>query len=836
MSGHYPPEHAAARHHHHYSNNSSSSGYSSSSYNNNINRYSTSSNTTDSSYAPPQRPQRARRPVPDPTTSTTSLGSSLSQISLHDNSSHSSLPINNHKDGRRVAAPSDKDLPEPPRPNRRLNRDFRTIPPTDEVETLAETKLQESIRQLPKKSSSRPPSVSLTHGISSTRTYQEPAPQLNDVDEDDEESYFGDILDKYCNSDDDNPSSPGAPSPIPTPDWRTSSNDQLPTPPSSRSSLLPVAPPPRRGAGTGAGTGAGVTVLTASLGQDSSTDSSRTRSRNNSASGTSLPSSSFTPSPVNPAKFKYLHAGPSRESHDSLSKLATPSASPSQSPASTTTRAYTKRPPPPPKDAVEPGHSLSVASASTTSQQSSHSEPWNHNNDSLSDLKDHRPEPPLKDSSRRTNHSNTTTNNNNYASNNRSSQSAASQSPQLSLGHHHQSSGHHIGSFADAVEATMNRHRAAPPVRSSHSGHSHSSDRTPSSSTSTTTRERSSSHGHSSHSSSHHGHDREGSGGHSAYHRHESVGPGHRHEQHGHSQIQERSRSLPPQARPDHHQSHPKSSQQHNYHPSPMQDTPYRMQGQGSSSQLDFAGSGYKSTSTHPPSASSRSSSQAPTYTAERTRVHSHAPVSTNGSSGRYAPSIGLKSALLKTPIARARAKEYKGPRKVIFGETITIVTIERTPTPPPLPPMDKKSKKKLLQSKKASGKDGKGQTQNFDPEYDARYYDAPYTPMPAEVVVTTAPWVGNPNWDEERQNSKFYYDDELDYEYDDYEYEAPHGSDIRLGPEDGDEDDEDEDEDEEEYRARPWGHGIAGPGGALPKKKGGMFKFKSAVNRLFLN
>lgn len=172
----------------------------------------------------------------------------------------------------------------------------------------------------------------------------------------------------------------------------------------------------------------------------------------------------------------------------------------------------------------------------------------------------------------------------------------------------------------------------------------------------------------------------------------------------------------------------------------------------------------------------------------------------------------------------------------MIFGETITIVTIERSPTPPPIPPMDKKAKKKLLQSKKASSKDGKGQTQNFDPEYDAKYYDAPYTPRPAEVVITTAPWVGNPNWDEERQNSKFYYDDELDYEYDDYEYEAPHESDIRLGPEDDDEDEEDEDEDDEEYRARPWGHGIAGPGGALPKKKGGMFKFKRAVNRLFLN
>ncbi|KAF9080816.1 hypothetical protein BGX23_001633, partial [Mortierella sp. AD031] len=309
-----------------------------------------------------------------------------------------------------------------------------------------------------------------------------------------------------------------------------------------------------------------------------------------------------------------------------------------------------------------------------------------------------------------------------------------------------------------------------------------------------------------------------------------ASGHGQRHEQ-GLPQMQERSRSLQPQSRHDRHQGHSESSHQNNQHSSPMQDSPYRMQGQGqgSSSQLDFAGSRYMSTSS-PPSVSTRSSSQPPSH-----RVHSHASISTNASSTRHGSAGGLKSALLKTPIARARAKEAKGPRKVVFGDMITIVTIERIPTPPPVAPMDKKAKKKLLQSKKASSKDGKGQTQNFDPEYDAKYYDIPYTPTPAEVVITTAPWIGNPNWDEERQNSKFYYQDELDYEYDDDEYEAPHESDLRLGPED-DEDDEDEDEDDEEYRARPWGHGIAGPGGALPKKKGGMFKFKRAVNRLLRN
>ncbi|KAG0266700.1 hypothetical protein BGZ95_003017, partial [Linnemannia exigua] len=599
------------------------------------------------------------------------------------------------------------------------------------ADVLTETQLKESIRQLPQKSPSRPPSVSLTQGTSS-RIYQEPILQLNNVEEDDEESYFGDILDKYCNSDDEDPSSPKAPSPVSFPDWRTSSNDQLPTPPSSRSSLLPVTPPPRRGAG-------GVAALAASLGQDVSMDSNGTRSRNNSASGTSP-----SPSPINPAPAKlnnmYLHPGPSRESHDSLSKLATPSSSFSQSPAPSTTRAYVKRPPPPPKDTVEPSQGR-AASSSSSLQQNSHSGSWSHNNSSSSDLRDSRPEPPAKDASRRGY-------SNNYASNNRSSsQSTASQPPHLSLDHHHphhQSSGHPIGSFADAVEATMNRHRAAPPGLHADTSKDILKSRS-------------------------------------------AVGPFHL-----------RVVMIP--------------------------------------IRITLIRSGYKATSS-PPSVSSRSSSQAHSYSSERTRIQSHTSISTNSSFGRYGHSNGsLKSALLKTPIARARAKEAKGPRKVVFGEMITIVTIERTPTPPPVAPMDKKAKKKLLQSKKASAKDNKGQTQNFDPEYDAKYYDAPYTPTPAEVVITTAPWVGNPNWDEERQNSKFYYEDDTDYEYDDYEYEAPHDSDIRLGPEDDEEEDEDEDEDDDEYQARPWGRGIAGPGGALPKKKGGMFKFKRAVDRLLRN
>ncbi|KAG0213960.1 hypothetical protein BGX28_003138 [Mortierella sp. GBA30] len=280
----------------------------------------------------------------------------------------------------------------------------------------------------------------------------------------------------------------------------------------------------------------------------------------------------------------------------------------------------------------------------------------------------------------------------------------------------------------------------------------------------------------------------------------------------------------------------------------------------GSTSQLDLTGStAYPSTASRPP-APSRSSSQQPSnqqpssYVTERSRSYNHgssiSAASSSSSSryhhGRTGTSRGLKSALVKTPIARARAKEAHGPRKVIFGDMITIVTVERAETPPPPPVLDKKARKKLLQAKKNAsmkeGKKGSSPPQSFDPEYDAAYYNKPYFSTPAEVVVTQAPWIGNPNYDEEKANSKFYYDDDYEYDEDDeYGYDTPYESDLRLGPEDDDDDDEDEDEDEEdedeeEYGARAWGHGIAGPGGALPKKKGGMFKFKRAVNKLFLN
>ncbi|KAK3819584.1 MAG: hypothetical protein J3Q66DRAFT_334968 [Benniella sp.] len=154
-----------------------------------------------------------------------------------------------------------------------------------------------------------------------------------------------------------------------------------------------------------------------------------------------------------------------------------------------------------------------------------------------------------------------------------------------------------------------------------------------------------------------------------------------------------------------------------------------------------------------------------------------------------------------KTSIARP-----KDPRKVVFGDMITIVTVERTETPP-LPPSDKKKKKKKMFSM------GSRAGPHPDPEYDSDYYNEPYTPEPAEVVITQAPWIGNPNYDEEKQNSSFYYD------YDDEEEDG-------QGAPGYDGEDEEYEDDEDEYRH----------GNGSSKKKGGIFKFKRAVNRLLRN
>ncbi|KAG0267078.1 hypothetical protein BG011_009150 [Mortierella polycephala] len=182
---------------------------------------------------------------------------------------------------------------------------------------------------------------------------------------------------------------------------------------------------------------------------------------------------------------------------------------------------------------------------------------------------------------------------------------------------------------------------------------------------------------------------------------------------------------------------------------------------------------------------------------------------------------LGLKPAFMHTPFVHTRAKGHYDSRKVFFGDMITVVSIERPETPPPLTTDKKKAKKK---SKKSSSRKGP----RHDPEYDSDYYNEPYTPEPAEVIVKPAPWIGNPNYDEEQQNSSFYDESDPGYEYD-YEYEAP-SDDTRLEAEDSAEDDLDENED------KPWGSDISSEGRSHPKKRGGLFKFKRAVNRLLRN
>ncbi|KAF9195009.1 hypothetical protein BGZ51_005973 [Haplosporangium sp. Z 767] len=182
---------------------------------------------------------------------------------------------------------------------------------------------------------------------------------------------------------------------------------------------------------------------------------------------------------------------------------------------------------------------------------------------------------------------------------------------------------------------------------------------------------------------------------------------------------------------------------------------------------------------------------------------------------------LDLKPAFRHTPVTHTRAKGFHDSRKVFFGDMITVVSIERPESPPP--PTDKKKAKK--KSKKSSSRKGP----RHDPEYDSDYYNEPYNPEPAEVVVKLAPWIGNPNYDEERQNSSFYDESDPGYEYDDYEYEAP-SNDTRLEAEDSAEDDVDENGD------KTWGSEISNRDRTHPKKRGSLFKFKRAVNRLLRN
>ncbi|ORZ12485.1 hypothetical protein BCR41DRAFT_356164, partial [Lobosporangium transversale] len=789
----------------------------------------------------PFRPQRAKRPIPD-SVGVNSLGSSVSQLSLLDNHSmtsviaSSSLPsspstvslASSFVDARQLD--SGVDLQEPPRPvNRRSNRDFRIIPAT-EIEVMNESSLQDSIRHSQALHRSLSQKSFQNNKDQKDQTHKQgneikksldflKSSNFHDTYEDEGDSYFGDILDKYCYSDEDPVSSLSA-----------SPASSLSSAPGSRifESIQPPTPPDLRPNKQREKDTITTTLKNNQLHPETPAYNQYERNRNNSFSGLSLTSPT---SAVSTKLSTYQRSAIASDSRDSLT-MTDSSSSPSS-------RAYTRKaPPPPPKDdmAAPCSSALKQASVSTvpprtTSSSSSGLSPFHplsvrregqhHSSDSLLDLRETKPEPPPKDSSRRA-----------HSSHNMNGSSATnSQPPVLSLDSH---SVGHSNSFLEVVEASMNRHRVASSVANNVSGLTYNAPQSYSSSSLSSQTKNDSSHSHSSGTSQHgmgrtsshwphqgsapnnlttKGYDNKDEIGHGHGQRQESRvshnQPHHIHQ--GHAQHRHQLQHRPNQAHPQHHSL------------SSIRDGFYRMH--GSTSQLDLTDSGFKS---HP--------SPAP-FLNERLRSYSQGSIATTSSSTRHeylGPSRSPKSALVKTPIARARSKEVHGARKVIFGDMITIVTIERAETPPPPPQLDKKARKKLLQAKKKAAGKG-GQMHNFDPEYNAAYFDAPYTPTPSEVVVTMAPWIGNPNYDEEKQNSKFYYDDEYDYEDYDEEYEAPYESDIRLGPDDDDEEEEEEEEEEEgeENGTRSWGHGIVGPGGSLPKKKSGMFKFKRAVNKL---
>ncbi|KAF9436725.1 hypothetical protein BGZ76_003124 [Entomortierella beljakovae] len=791
----------------------------------------------------PYRPQRAKRAIPDPN-GPSNLTSSVSQLSLlEDHSSlssqtQSSLPsspstvslTNSFVDVRHLD--SGVDIQEPPKPlNKRSNRDGRNIPA--EIESPP-SKPKYGKSHLQKDVSNIIVQKQLTGSGLKSKAY------LSE-DDDDDEDYFADILDKYCNSDEEiaTPTTPYSP----VSKWKGPQSPLTPTIESRNQFNKTTTSPTRL-------TGAVATSLrtdNSRVSSDNQGNQKPSRSRNNSTSD--YTSSTAPPLNAATAKFNmYNQTSSMRNSQESLTK-STPSSSPlppseyTSKTNSTTnhstnvTRAYAKKPPPPPKDDFLTTSSASVSkspsanpnttakpsksSSSSLYQQSSRSYEKVYQNDAFVDIRDSKPEPPPKDGTRRS-HTNQTTNGNSYYGNSRP--------PTLTLDTH--SSGQ-LSSFSDVVEESMGRHR---PSASSPSGsyygstsgtHSH-----PSSDTSKRTRSSSSDQSHSNNMSHHTGKPT------SDLYVHQNAKLDSRHDQSGKNQIYGYSQDNSDYPRKTQSgYENPAYNHQSSHYPQQEIQYPGRQDSYsayGSSSQLDLSRSSYKSTSN-----TSRSQSQASPYpSGERTRSHSHGSVQTGSSTslnGYNGSPRSAKSALSKTPIARARAKEMYGSRKVAFGEMITIVTVERSDTPPPPPPLDKKARKKLLQAKKNAQAKGK-QPQSFDPEYNATFFEAPYTPTPAEVVVTLAPWIGNPNYDEEKANSKFYYDDDLEYDEDE-EYDAQYESDIRLGPDDDDEDDEDEDEEEdEEFEARSWGRGIAGPGGAQPKKKGGMFGFKKAVNRLLRN
>ncbi|KAG0308360.1 hypothetical protein BGZ98_008252, partial [Dissophora globulifera] len=360
----------------------------------------------------------------------------MSQMSLFDDhaSSHSSLPsspstaslASSLLDARQLD--SGIDLQESPRSfNRRSNRDFRVIPETDAV---SESNLHESIRQSqtpPRRARQQDVFVGSVQGQASRHQERLPAVALDDND-DIEESYFGDILDKYCNSDEEAKTSMNASQTSlssTTPGW---SFNQPPASPASRPyNMQPTSEPRKRAPGA--------TTATAQLwdNQSSSSLSSPSRAsgherteRGRYSSTQEQPSPTISPTDAFNARLNVYQQTAAKGSRESLSKTSlfqssSPSLSSTDAPSTNTPRSYSKRPVPPLKDdsttpfkatSSQPPVSIPLRSSSTSSMPSSRYNSKNgsrgnlydrqRGNDSLADIMEAKPEPPPKDSTRKT--------------------------------------------------------------------------------------------------------------------------------------------------------------------------------------------------------------------------------------------------------------------------------------------------------------------------------------------------------------------------------------------------------------------------------------------------
>ncbi|KAG0004125.1 hypothetical protein BGZ80_005672 [Entomortierella chlamydospora] len=681
--------------------------------------------------------QRGKRSFSSPALALASLRNSLSQVSLRDDQ-------NQRKSNSTTSSPSTVPV---------STQNTHSSRGVDPGANLQGVKSRNSVSQDPK---SPLPQLQIPYKDSAAKKNKKPLAEHGD----EEYGYFGDIIDKYCNSDED-PTSPSTASPTSpfstTHSWADFKSPQPPTPPVTSNRHQQYQNP------------------------DITHHRRATPLRN---SSTALPDASSTTSPMLAASARfnaYLQSTSNRSSSDSLQFNGSIPLSSNQSSPSPSIRTYSKRPVPVPGSAANA--SPRAPAISTTLSQSS--------NRSTPEPREKRPELPPKDSHRQ-------------ASSTQFNHNGNSQPLQQ------------LNTFSTVVEEAVKRNKAT-----SVSSLSSSSSGSVNPYAENATRERGSMLNYLSGTQQD---------------RPSQQKPQPQQQQQQQQQLYNQGQKEKGSASPTTPRS-PGNEEQSCYQQQQQQwlqqqqqqqqqrydqrqqrvESPYYQAQQ--SNQRHQLSSSYSSPSLTPSEMLARRFDIGP-------RSLSHGSL-TNVSKYSVTPQ-GLKSALVKSPIARAQAKDANGPRKVIFGDMITIVTVQRVETPPPLSPSEvKKTKKK---SKK--GKAGP----HPDPEYNAEYYNAPFTPEPAEVLVTQAPWIGNPNYDEEKQNSSFYYDD--DYEnYDDYGYEG--APDIRLGPEDDEDDDEDEDEedeDDDEYSSgHSWGNGIAG-GASVPKKKGGIFKFKRAVNRLLRN